>query len=182
MLRRVIAIQRALPITLCRMNRTLRMKRKQRTQANEGTLLDPDGSSSSSSVPFPWSRFYLLLFIILLLLTEPAAHIIWRAAVPDLGLLTAARPPPDRSCLSPRVVFLFFLTTQQMSTVTWKRRRWERHVPILKTGPLPENTNALHAFTEIWVASVVTALPTKPLLWFTFSRGNVFECCVQSNK
>lgn len=120
MLRRVIAIQRALPITLCRMNRTLRMKRKQRTQANEGTLLDPDGSSSSSSgVPFPWSRFYLLL-----LLTEPAAHIIWRAAVPDLGLLTAARPPPDRSCLSPRVVFVFFDdSTDEHSDMKKKKMR-----------------------------------------------------------
>lgn len=50
----------------------------------------------------------------------PAAHIICHATVPDLGLLTAARPPPDRPCLSPR--FFFFSEHSTDAHTAMKKR------------------------------------------------------------
>lgn len=66
-----------------------------------------------------------------------AAHIICHATVPDLGLRGAARPPTDRLCLSQRG---FFLRTQEMHTLPWKKDKSCVILPSLKTGQIPEHT------------------------------------------
>lgn len=106
------------------------------TEANEGTSLDIDGSSSS--VPFPWSRFYLQSAANTPSSPVPAAHIICYATVHDIGLLTAARPPPDRPCLSPKILLLS--RTPQMPTLPWNKDESCVLLPSLKTGPIPEHT------------------------------------------